>query len=51
MLSEREQTTHALDHALTQIGVLLRVDPSNVTLKEIADAMDAAYVELTRRGA
>jgi hypothetical protein len=48
MLSECEQVAHKIDHALTMMAVLGRVDPGNLTLKEIEDALDAAYLELTR---
>jgi hypothetical protein len=49
MLSEREEITHNLDHALTAIAALCRADPANETLKQIHDAADAAYLELIRR--
>jgi hypothetical protein len=49
MLSDRELITHNFDHVLTMIEVLCRADPANETLKQIHDAMDAAYLELTRR--
>jgi hypothetical protein len=51
MLSDRELITHNFDHALTMIEVLCSADPNNETLKQIEDAMDAAYRELTRRAA
>jgi hypothetical protein len=51
MLSEREQITHALDHALTMIAAERGAAPGNETLKQIEDAMDAAYRELTRPSA
>jgi hypothetical protein len=48
MNPNREEITHALDHALTAIAVLRRADVASDTLKQIEDAMDAAFAELTR---
>jgi hypothetical protein len=49
MLSDREEITHALDHAPTAIAALRSANEDNETLKQIEDAMDSAYAELTRR--
>jgi hypothetical protein len=53
MLSDREEITHALDHALTAIAALRSANQGEtaVILSQIEDAMDAAYRELTRRAA
>jgi hypothetical protein len=51
MLSDREEITHALDHALTAIAALRSANEGNgtgIVLGQIEDAMDAAYAELTR---
>jgi hypothetical protein len=49
MLSEREEITHALDHALTAIAALRSAGQGDaIILGQIEDAMDAAYRELTR---
>jgi hypothetical protein len=52
MLSEREEITHNLDHALTAIAALRGAGQGDaIILGQIEDAMDAAYLELTRRRA
>jgi hypothetical protein len=49
MLSEREEITHNLDHALTAIAALRSTGQGDaIILGQIEDAMDAAYRELTR---
>jgi hypothetical protein len=50
MLSEREEITQALDHALTAIAALRSAGQGEtaVILGQIEDAMDAAYGELSR---
>jgi hypothetical protein len=50
MLSEREEITQALDHALTAIAALRSAGQGEtaIILGQIEDAMDSAYGELTR---
>jgi hypothetical protein len=51
MLLDREEITHALDHALTAIAALRGANEGNQTaiiLGQIEDAMDAAFVQLSR---
>jgi hypothetical protein len=51
MLTEREDITNALDHALTAIAALRRESEgkeTTITLKEIEQAMDDAWTFLSR---
>jgi hypothetical protein len=52
MLSNREEITHAVDHALTAIAALRIASEGKeiaITLGQIEDAMDAAFAELAAR--
>jgi hypothetical protein len=53
MLSEREEITHKVDHALTAIAALKSESQGAkaIILGQIEDTLDAAFLELTRRAA